>query len=209
MPAKLRIVEAGKAAPPPPPTAGLVERAQAGDSEALHRVLESVAASVLHATRGVLGSHDPDVKDAAQEAMIGFTRALPSFRGDCSVTTYASRIAARTALHWRRRSSRRRRQAETFAADAEPPAPERDDPLLSVQAKQRLALLRSLLDELPPEQAEALMLRAVLGYSLKEVAAVAEVPVNTVRSRVRLAKMALLERIDADASQREIWELER
>jgi RNA polymerase sigma-70 factor (ECF subfamily) len=55
--------------------------------------------------------------------------------------------------------------------------------------------VRELLDELPEEQAEALAMRFMLGSSLEEVAQASGVPVNTVRSRVRLAKDAILKRL--------------
>ena len=58
-------------------------------------------------------------------------------------------------------------------------------------------LLRELLEDLPEEQAEALTLRVVMGWSLEEVARASGAPVNTVRSRVRLAKEALRARIEA------------
>jgi RNA polymerase sigma-70 factor (ECF subfamily) len=58
--------------------------------------------------------------------------------------------------------------------------------------------LRSLLSELPEEQAETFALRIVLGYSLEEVAAATGVPLNTVRSRMRRAREVLKARLDAD-----------
>jgi RNA polymerase sigma-70 factor (ECF subfamily) len=61
--------------------------------------------------------------------------------------------------------------------------------------ERRRAVLRRLLDDLADEQAEALALRVVLGWSLDEIAAATGAPVNTVRSRLRLAKEALRRRI--------------
>jgi len=58
--------------------------------------------------------------------------------------------------------------------------------------------VRGLIQTLPEEQAETLALRVVLGFSLEEVAEATGVPLNTVRSRVRLAKTALKKRIEAD-----------
>jgi RNA polymerase sigma-70 factor (ECF subfamily) len=52
------------------------------------------------------------------------------------------------------------------------------------------------LADLPSEQAEALAMRVVLGWSLKEIAVYGSVPLNTVRSRLRLAKEALRRRIE-------------
>jgi RNA polymerase sigma factor (sigma-70 family) len=68
------------------------------------------------------------------------------------------------------------------------------------EASRRMDLLRTLLDEIPAEQAEALCMRTMLGWSLEEIAQVSGAPLNTVRSRLRLAKEALRTRIDANPS---------
>jgi RNA polymerase sigma factor (sigma-70 family) len=68
----------------------------------------------------------------------------------------------------------------------------------------RRELLRELLEDLPEEQAEALTLRVVMGWSLEEVAQASGAPVNTVRSRVRLAKEALRARIEAQPALAEL-----
>jgi DNA-directed RNA polymerase specialized sigma24 family protein len=68
-----------------------------------------------------------------------------------------------------------------------------------VASNHRKELLRSLLDDLPVEQAEALAMRVCLGWSIKEIATHSGAPLNTVRSRLRLAKEALKSRIEGDA----------
>ena len=73
-----------------------------------------------------------------------------------------------------------------------------------VLATRRRELLRELLEELPEEQAEALTLRVIMGWSLEEVASASGAPVNTVRSRVRLAKEALRARIEAKPALAEL-----
>jgi DNA-directed RNA polymerase specialized sigma24 family protein len=73
-------------------------------------------------------------------------------------------------------------------------------------ARRRHALLHGLLDSLPEAQAETLALRIVLGFSLEETAAPTAVPLNTVRSRVRLAREALRARIEADPALLELLE---
>ncbi|HMI92524.1 MAG TPA: sigma factor-like helix-turn-helix DNA-binding protein [Polyangiales bacterium] len=64
--------------------------------------------------------------------------------------------------------------------------------------QRRQASLHALLDTLPEVQGETLALRVVLGLSLLETAEATGVPVNTVRSRVRLAREALRARIEAE-----------
>lgn len=58
--------------------------------------------------------------------------------------------------------------------------------------------MRELMTKIPHEQAEAVALRIVLGWSLPEVAEATGAPLNTVRSRLRLAKNALRAIIEAD-----------
>jgi RNA polymerase sigma-70 factor (ECF subfamily) len=65
-------------------------------------------------------------------------------------------------------------------------------------ASRRRAAFRNLLDDLPEEQAEALALRFMVGWSLAELAEATGAPLNTVRSRLRLGKEALRRRIEGD-----------
>jgi RNA polymerase sigma-70 factor (ECF subfamily) len=174
--------------------AGLVTAAQSGDLAAMRRVLEAVAPKVARVVRGVLGHGHPDVEDAIQESLIALVRALPAFRGECPARSYAARIAVRTAVQARHRS--RDRGAREPALGDEPAPSHASVP--DAAGARRRRLLEALLAELPPAQAETLALRVVLGCSLEETAQATGVPLNTVRSRMRLAKQALKARIEAD-----------
>lgn len=177
--------------------------AATGDARATRELLVALAPRVLRAARGVLGPEHADVEDAAQEALMAIVRALPAFRGESSVGHYASRIAVRTCLAARARGDERRRR-EGAAADAVRSAPAEHEGTTSAR---RQAMIRELLLELPVEQAEALALRVVLGLSMAEVAEAEQAPVNTVRSRLRLAKEALRRRIEGDPSLAELLEV--
>ncbi len=167
------------------------------DAHTTSRLVTTLAPRVLAVTRAVLGRGHSDVDDAYQQAMLELIRALPSFRGECEPVYFASRIAARTALAIARRSraafSRRDDDADVdrIAVDDAPPEDE-------MEQKRRMDLLRDLLARIPEEQAETLTLRVMLGWSLPAVAAATGAPLNTVRSRVRLAKNALRIAVEAD-----------
>jgi RNA polymerase sigma-70 factor (ECF subfamily) len=68
--------------------------------------------------------------------------------------------------------------------------------------------MHDLLAELPLEQSTALAMRVGLGLSLADIARETDAPVNTVRSRLRLAKLHLRERIDGDAVLRDAFRRE-
>lgn len=185
-------------APMEPAKAAMLELARAaagGDTRATSQLLRAVAPLVTRVVRAVLGGGHPEVPDVVQQSLIGLVRALPAFRGECAPEGYAQTIAMRTALLARRRTridrSRRDDGAETEGTPCEDASPEED-----ALATRRRTLLRELLAEIPQEQAEALALRIMLGWSLEEVAAAAGAPLNTIRSRLRLAKEALRRRIE-------------
>jgi RNA polymerase sigma-70 factor (ECF subfamily) len=177
---------------------GLAKAAAQGDTGATTHLLRRLAPEMARVVRGVMGPYAADTDDATQQALVALIHALPAFRGECAPAGYACRIAFRTALSVRKNVQRRRRFADPgIDADA---FPSTESPSAQREAGHRMQLLRTLLDELPTEQAEAICLRTVLGWSLEEIATASGAPLNTVRSRLRLAKEALRAKISADPS---------
>lgn len=173
-----------------------LDRAINGDTAAVGQLLKQLAPGMIRAARSLMGSSHADLDDVVQQSLIGLVQALPSFRGECSPAHFASRIVTRTALAARRRTALRGdRQDDSIEPDAFAVDPSQAEAL---EAERRRHAVRALMEKLPEEQAETLALRVVLGFSLEEVAEATGVPLNTVRSRVRLAKTALKKRIEAD-----------
>jgi RNA polymerase sigma-70 factor (ECF subfamily) len=145
-----------------------------------------------------MGPYSSEVDDAVQQALVALIQALPAFRGECAPAGYACRIAFRIALATRKRAhlSRARYDASTdtdLLPDSQSAGAQSD-------ARRRTEIVRSLLDQIPSEQAEALAMRTMLGWSIEEIATASGAPINTVRSRLRLAKEALRRFIEADPS---------
>jgi len=189
--------EGGAAGGPEPSTMSLARLAATGDSAATGRLLRALAPRLHRVVRAILGSAHPDLDDALQQSLIGFVHALPAFRGDCDPLGYATIIAVRTAVTTRKRArAEHARRGDSVEADTVPAG--RISPGDEVAAQRRKDALRELLGDLPTEQGEALAMRVVLGWSLKEIAVYGRVPLNTVRSRLRLAKEAMRRRIEAE-----------
>jgi RNA polymerase sigma factor (sigma-70 family) len=186
----------------------LVAAAAGGSAPAVRRVLERVAPPVHRVVRTVLGpsasrARGALAEDVTQDALLAVVHALGSFRGESGFVHYACRIATRIAV-----AARRARAAEAPGVSLDDEAALEiplagDDP----EAPRRRALLRALLDELPEAQAETLVLRIMLGFSIAQTAEATAVPPNTVRSRLRLAKEALRNRIEQDPSLAEMLEV--
>ena len=170
----------------------------AGNPVATGTFLTNVLPAMLKVVRRVLGNKHPDVEDVLQDAAMGLLRALPNFRQGCTVLHFACRIAVLTSL-----AARRRRRFEASLYGAEQDAVDQGvanglGPGQALASSRRRALLRELLDSLSYVQAEALVLHCMLGHTIDEIARMTEVPANTARSRVRLAKKALRTRVVGD-----------
>jgi RNA polymerase sigma-70 factor (ECF subfamily) len=186
------------------PLALIAEQARGGDSAAVRKLLDAVAPAMLGAIRAVLGRGDRDLEDVLQDALVGVVKALPSFRGESSVAHFARSVALRRALDQRR--SRARRGAEVDVLDERLPDPG-TSPAASVVAARRRQALRLVLGELRPEQAEAFAQQVIFGSSIEEIAHATNAPIETVRSRLRLAKTALRARISNDPALLELSEM--
>ena len=176
----------------------LVLRAQQGEPDAVAQIVAELAPGVLRALTALLGRAHPDIEDLAQDVLLAVIAALPEFRGASTLLHFAVRIAARKSVLVRRRARSVLGWLESFWHGEHPlrqgPSTAHDE----VRGERQRALLRLLLSELPDAQAEALMLRVVCGHSIEEISVVTQTPFNTVRSRLRLAKEALRQRIEAE-----------
>jgi RNA polymerase sigma-70 factor (ECF subfamily) len=185
---------------PRDPLDPLARAAARGDDDAACALIVALGPAMLRATRAILGRAHPELEDVLQDATIATLGALASFRGECSVQHFACRIATMTSLAARRRLRVRARVRGDEPREEAAAAPAGDErlPIHDAVAARSRDALRTLLDELPDAQAETLVLHCVLGYTNDEIARAMGVPLNTVRSRLRLSKEALRERIAGD-----------
>jgi RNA polymerase sigma-70 factor (ECF subfamily) len=182
-----------------PESDAIVRQAVAGSTAAIAQLLRRVAPEMSRVVRGVMGPYAADVDDALQQSLIALIHALPAFRGECAPAGYACRIAFRTALALRHRARRSELSLDALETRIDHNTVDEGlNPNLRLEAARRTEIVRALLGEIPLEQAEALALRTMLGWSLEEIAHTSGAPVNTVRSRLRLAKEALRRKIMAD-----------
>jgi RNA polymerase sigma-70 factor (ECF subfamily) len=136
-----------------------VGRAQQGDAEAfrlLYRDIQPRLLRYLHATAG------QDAEDIASETWLQVTRDLPGFSGTYDgFRGWVATIARHRALDHRRKTTRRPAlpvPAEDLAAW--PAAADTAQSAIDAVATGHAV---ALIATLPPDQAEAVLLRAVLG----------------------------------------------
>ncbi len=132
---------------------------------------------------GRLGVPPNHIEDVVQEVFLILHRKRDDFRHDSSVRTWIHGIAIRVARHHRTRLLRRE-------MDPLPPQTSAESPSLdsTVESRAQLERLDVLLGELSQEQREVFVLVEVGGLSAREVAQVVGTKLNTVYSRLRLAR---------------------
>jgi RNA polymerase sigma factor (sigma-70 family) len=182
----------------------LVLRAQQGEPDAVNQLVSELGPGVLRALTALVGRQHPDIEDLAQEVLLAVLQALPDFRGDSTLLHFAVRIAARKSVLVRRRGRSVLGWLEVFWRAEHPLRQAPSSAHEQMRGERQRTLLRLLLSELPDAQAEALMLRVVCGHSIEEISAITQTPFNTVRSRLRLAKEALRQRIEAEPEWAEL-----
>ncbi len=135
-----------------------------------------------------LGVPTSQVDDAVQEVFIVVHRRLAEFEARSSIKTWLYGIALRVARAHRVRG--RRADAADAIDDVQISAPEATRPDERATNAEAARLVQQLLDGLDDEQREVFVLAELEQLSAPEIARALDVKLNTVYSRLRLARAA-------------------
>ncbi len=164
--------------------------AQAGDRRALDELLRRHYDRVHAVCRRITGSAS-DADDACQEAMIRIVRSIDGFDQRAAFSTWAYRVATNAALDELRRRKRRPalRVVTDDGATNDPADPAGEAQLDAVATR---SSLEQALAGLGEEFRTAVVLRDVADLDYAEIAAVLDVPIGTVRSRISRGRAQLV-----------------
>lgn len=179
----------------------LVQPAQLADAElareaeraSLRREFEERLAEcgplAYRVARGVL-RNDADAEDVAQEALLRAYRRFERLRDRTRFRSWLVRIVFRLAID-RVRAAKRRETRETLWSRQASHASTED---LAASSEFQAHLNRAL-DELADKHRLVLLLAAMEGHSLEEVAEMLGAPIGTVKSRLFFARKQLAEKL--------------
>ena len=132
-----------------------------------------------------LGVADEALDDVAQEIFLVVHRKLSEFEGRSSLRTWLYAIARRVVSDHRRSARRKRPHTplpETLSSSATPHG--------DAVRQQAATILHAFLESLPDEQREVFVLAELEQMTAPEIAEATAAPVNTVYSRLRLARQS-------------------
>lgn len=167
------------------------------DPEAIRHVLTMNNQRLFRAAWSILKNR-AEAEEAVQAAYLSAFAHIGSFEGRSALSTWLTRIVINEALGRSRTEKRRRAQLEeegvavldayreTLMRGSEPDAPD-----VTVAREQIRRLLEKAVGELPEIFRTVFVLREVEGLSSEETAAVLDVPVATVKTRLLRARRRL------------------
>ncbi len=137
-----------------------------------------------------------DAEDLAQQAFMEAARSYQTFRGESQLSTWLYGIALNLVRNHLSRSPERRYRFENESGLEDIPCSQASPEESAFQAE-TMRLLAESLEELPESMRTILLLVSLDELSYEEAAALMNVPVGTVRSRLSRARTALRERLQA------------
>ena len=174
------------------PDGPLVDRARRGDADAFDEIVRRYGDRLVNYIRAMLWQH-ADAEDVAQEVLVRAYRALGRFRGQSSFKTWLYQIATNTArTHLAKRRGRVEDPVGSFSEDDAVRARAVSPDDVEARVVQRDRIDRALA-ALPEDQRQAVVLRDVEGFDYREIAAMVDIPIGTVESRIFRARQRLRE----------------
>lgn len=165
----------------------LLARHVGGDREAFGLLVARHRDRLWRVALRTLGDPD-DAADAVQDALVSAYRAAATFRGESAVTTWLHRITVNACLDLARRRASRPTTALTEQTGADTPLV-----LAPFDAADTATAVLAALRRLPLDQAAAVVIVDVEGFSVREAAEILGAPEGTVKSRCARARARLAE----------------
>jgi RNA polymerase sigma-70 factor (ECF subfamily) len=134
-----------------------------------------------------LTRNDADAEDVVQESYLRAFRFFGGFHGGDS-RAWTLKIVRNTCYSWLQKN---RAPEMTNEFDEEMHVAQSGNPETILIENVDKQLLKRLLDELPLEFREIVILRELEGFSYKEIAQIADLPLGTVMSRLARARARL------------------
>ncbi len=132
-----------------------------------------------------------DAEDLAQEVFLKAYRNLHRFEGRSSFKTWIYRIAINTSQNELRKRSRRPTTSPTTLETASEIIPSGQNVEATVQRNARNELLKQALQQLKPNEFQALMLKDIEGKPYQEIAEEMDISLSAAKMRVQRSRNAL------------------
>ena len=177
----------------------LIEQLKQGDEASFKTIVEQWQDMVYNTILGIV-QNETEAEDLAQDVFIKVFEKISTFKGDSKFSTWLYRIATTTALDHLRSKKRKKRfgflQSLGGSGDEKESVPDFHHPGVSLDNKERAAVLFKAIDALPENQKTAYTLHKLEGLSYRDVSEVLNTTVSAVESLMSRANQNLRKELE-------------
>ena len=177
-----------------------IELAAGGNILAFEEIYKAFSSTVYTVALGVTRD-SRDAEEATQDVFVKKFKGLKRFRYGSSLGTWIYRITMNTSINIYRRGARRRVFGMVDYDEVKDNIPDsRDASKEEIERQHAAESVDRILKNLSHEHRLCLVLREIEGLDYKEMAQVLKIPLNTVRSRLKRARLAMAELAQKEGS---------
>lgn len=169
-----------------------LRRAQKGDAQAFEQLV-TPHEQMLWRVCWHYTHHQEDAADCLQEAMFKAWRAIKTYRGECSLSSWLYRIASTVCLDFLRKQKRlpETESADEMAEEGFAPVDDSPTPDEAIIKAESAGNIRAAIDSLPGDMRTVIILYALQGLGYEEIADAMKTSVGTVKSRLNRARQKI------------------
>ena len=169
----------------------IIQRCLAGDQGAWESIVRLHWRKVFNIAYKFVGKHD-EAEDLTQDVFLKIFKSLNTFDRRANFQTWLISVSRNLCIdHYRSvRKERETIDRDVNAGDLSPAA-QTISPVAALEHRDRVALLKRALDQLPATLRSAVLLRDIQELSYQEIADRLQLPEGTVKSRINRGRTEL------------------
>ena len=174
----------------------IIKQVLGGDADAFEHIVKKYEKKVYNLALRYLKNRD-DALDLSQEVFIQVYNNLAQFRGDSQFSTWIYRVTYNKCVDMLRKTQKLRRNVvmstddENFFETRDRRASIEED----YEGRETLVTVMKIIDTLPSEQRDVMILRYIKDLSYSQIADVLEIAEGTVKSRLNRARLKIKEQL--------------
>jgi RNA polymerase sigma-70 factor (ECF subfamily) len=181
----------------------IIKKAQSGDMQAFESILKIYDRQVMNIAYSFRNSEE-DAKDIYQEVFLRVFRALKNFKFNSEFSTWLFRITTNVCITYQRKKSRHVHDSlDKEISNSEEESTKLSDMISGGDAADSYATsselsghIHSAVNELPPQQKLAFILKHYEGYKIREISTMLNCAEGTVKRYLFTATNKLREKLD-------------
>ena len=180
----------------------LMRIVQAGDFSPASEIYDRYSGRIYNFAFRFLRNAEA-AEDAVQEVFVKMLKHANQFHGDAKLSTWLFSITANWCRDYLRKADNKSKESDDVLVTL--PSPAEYSPDRTLERRENEKLVRRALDELTPEQREAILLSRYHGLSYAEIAQIAGCSEGAVKTRVFRAMETLKKSLAGGARGGDRW----